>query len=491
MRKFIALICLSGTVISNLSAQTVEFIEPRNVQNVPEADFFTFKAGDNFYVLQKKYRMMAPVMYDLQLDAYDANRRPIGSNAIDRTLEMGDANIYEGIFPLKDRMVMFKSEYSKASGAKMSYIYAYPFDAAGKRGKKTTLISFDVESASNSGNFAVNVSPDGTKIAVISELPYQKDGMESCIVTVYDDQFKQLWKKNYTFAYESSKAPKNEIFVNNNGVAFILKQINLKKAFDQFSLFTFSSDGKTVTEKKVELGNGFTIATYKTLFNAAGDLQLAGFYYMNKKVGVNVETPDGSFFLQVAAANGDLSAAKINPAGRGNIVATQLLALPDGNLALVSEHQAVKSSPVPGKPLEYTNEYIVGTVHLVKLGTDGSELWHYKYDKLMRTAGDKGRLGNSFAWVSGTDVNILFCDDMTNHDNKKQWVEFGNRKINLFQTIGMDGKMKNETLILDERIGGKKGPYLFIPSTGSVYKGNKLFMLVTRGLELVGATITY
>ena len=310
MRKLLVSLLAIAIAGSSLFAQTVEFIEPRNVQGVPEAEFSTYKVGDNFYVLQKKYRMMAPVMYDLQLDAYDANRKPIGSNTIDKTLEMGDANIYEGVFAMKDKLVMFKSEFSKASGAKMSYLYYYPFDVSGKRQKKMSLTSFVAESAFNSGNFSVNVSPDGTKVVVISELPYEKDGMEKCIITVYDENFKQLWKKDYTFMYESSKAPKNTIFVNNNGVAFLLKQINLKKAFDQFSMFTFAGDGKAVVEKKIDLGNGFVIATHKELFKANGDMLLAGYSYMNKKVGVNVETPDGVFYLDVNASNGEFCKIK-------------------------------------------------------------------------------------------------------------------------------------------------------------------------------------
>jgi hypothetical protein len=491
MKKQLQLLCLCATTAFNLSAQTVGFIEPRNVQNVPEADFFTYKVGDNFYVLQKKYRMMAPVMYDLQLDAYDANRKPIGSNMIDKTLEMGDANIYEGIFAGKDNLVMFKSEFSKASGSKVSYIYAYPFDVTGKRGKKTLLTSFDAESAFNAGNFEVNASPDGSKIAVMSELPYVKDGMESCVVTVCDDQFKQLWKKSYTFAYESSKAPKNEIFVNNNGTVFILKQINLKKAFDQFSLFTLSSDGKTVIEKKIELGNGFTIASYKTLFTSEGDLQIAGFYYMNKKFGVNVETPGGNFHIHVNPLTGDLATAKINPELRGPIIATQLLALPDNSLCLVGENQVIGTTPIPGKPLEYTFNYTFGTTTLIKLVADGSQIWSYRIEKTMRSSSDGGRGLHTYAWVNGNDINVLFADAMTNHDERKQFLEFGDRRINLIQRIGADGKSKGETLITDPRIGGKKGEYLFIPSTGSLYKDNKLFMLASRGLELVGATISY
>ena len=491
MRKLLMFLLAAVLACTTVFSQTVEFIEPRNVQNVPEAQYTTFKVGDNYYVLQKSYRMMAPVMYDLQLDAYDANRKPIGSNIIDKTLEMGDANIYEGIFALKDKMVMFKSEYSKSSGAKMSYIYAYPFDVSGKRQKKVQLTTINAESAFNSGNFSVNVSPDGSKIAVISEQVYEKDGMEKCVVSVFDNQFKQLWKKDYTFAYESSKAPKNEIFVNNNGVAFILKQINLKKAFDQFSLFTFSGDGKTVVEKKIDLGNGFVVSSHQELFNTAGDLLMAGYYYLNKKIGINVETPDGIFYLQVSASTGDLLTAKVNPAIVGTVKAIQLLALPDNTVCLIGEKQIINTTPASGKLGEYIYSYNYGSAYLTKLDAGGSQVWSYKVNKDMKSVSDGGRFISSYGWVNGSDINVLFIDELSNHDNKRQFIEFGTKRINLIQTIGADGKFKEERLITDQRIGGKKGEYYFIPSTGSVYTGNKLFMLAARGLELVGATISY
>lgn len=472
-------------------AQTVEFIEPRNVQNVPEAEFSTYKVGDYVYVLQKRYRMMAPVMYDLQLDAYDANRKPIGSAIIDKTLELGDANIYQGVFAMKDRLVMCKSEYSKASGTKMSYFWCYPFDVNGKRLKKEQLVTINAESASNSGNFGVNVSPDGTKLAVLSELPYEKEGMEKCVVTVFDEKLKQSWKKEYTFSYESAKAPKNEIIVNNDGVVFIVKKIAIKKAFDQFAVFTFSDNGKSITEKKIELDNGFAISSWKHAFTAAGNLQLAGFYYMDKKVGINVETPDGTFFLDVKAATGELTASKSAKVRSASIKAIQLLAMQDKGWALIGEAITEKSTPKPGAPFEYNYEYKTGNTYVIKIGPDGAFQWDYAVTKDIGTAGDGGRLLHSFAWVNGSEVNVLYMDRLSNHDNKRQFIEFGNRYVNLFQTIGADGKSRGETLITDPRIGGKKGEYLFLPATGSLYANNKIFLLAARGMELVGAAITY
>lgn len=489
MKKLLVVALLISSV--SLQAQTVEFIEPRNVQGVSEAEFSTFTVGDNYYVLQKRFRMMAPVMYDLQLDAYDAARKPIGSNSIDKTLEMGDANIYEGIFPMKDRLVMFKSEYSKASGSKMSYLWYYPFTANGTRQKKQQLLTINAESAANSGNFGVNASPDGTKVAVISELPYEKEGMEKCVVTVFDNQFKQLWKKEYVFPYESSKAPKNEIFVNNEGVAFILKRIAVKKAFDQFSVFTFNGNGATVTEKKIELENGFTISTWKNLFTTAGDLQIAGYFYMDKKVGINVEVPDGTFLIEVKAATGDLSASKFKLSYGTVLHPIQLFRTPDNGLLLVGESMITNSTPKPGAAFEYNYDYKAGNVHFTKMDAGGTVQWNYDLRKDMRSAGDGGRFLGSYTWLKGNDINVLYLDEWSRHDGKGQFIEFGSRRVNVVSTIGMDGKPKSESVIMDQRIAGKKGEYTFIPSTGSLNKDNNVFLLAARGLELVGATIRY
>jgi hypothetical protein len=212
---------------------------------------------------------------------------------------------------------------------------------------------------------------------------------------------------------------------------------------------------------------------------------------MNKKVGINVETPDGIFYLHVSGTNGDLLAAKINPNIVGTVKATQLLAMPDNTVCLVGERQFVGSTPISGKPFEYTYSYNYGSIYVTKLSADGSLVWGYKFERDIKTVSDGGRTSTAFAWVNGSDINLFFADYLSQHDDKKRFIEFGSRRANLFQTINSDGKMKAEWLIEDIRIGGKKGEYLFIPATGSIYKDRKIFMLAARGLELVGATISF
>jgi hypothetical protein len=486
---------LFAFVTKGICAQTVEFIEPRNVQSVQDAEFSVFHVSDHLYILQKKYRMNSPVSFDLQLDVYNAARKPVASHIIDKTLEMGDANIYKGIFPVKERLVMFKAEYSKATGSKLYSLYYYPFDLQGKRQKKTPLVSIAAESAFNSGNFVVGVSPDGTRVAVIAEQPHTKDGFEKCEVTVYDNNFTQRWKKVYEFPYESSKAPMNDIFVNNEGVAFVFKRIKAKKQFDKFSVFSFTENGRTVTENKIELGNAFNISTYRHLFNASGDLIMAGYYYTDKNVGINVETPDGPFYLRVNAS-GKLAAARANTVKpqKQNLVTVQVVPV-NGNgneVFLLGEQQFKTSSPIPGKMMEYYYEYLTGDISVGRLSAEGDVMWEYKVEKELKSANDGGRFLSSYMWQEGSELHLLFPDLLYKRDEKKQVVVgpgTSGQRVDVIETIGPDGKLIRATYVKDMRIGGRHGEYMFIPVTASRL-GNSLFLLSARGAELVGTKLT-
>jgi hypothetical protein len=492
--KQILTLLVAAVTVTVCKAQTVTFIEPRNVQTYPDAGFSTYTVKDHFYVLHKKFRLMAPIMYDMQLDVYDAARKPVGSAIIDATLAPGDANIPEGVFAMKEQLVMFKSEYKKVDGVKTSLIYCYPFETNGKRKPATLLTSFEASGAFNAGNFNVNVSADGGRVAVMSELPYDKDGMEKTIVTVYDENFKQLWKKEYEFPYESVKAPKNEIFVNNEGTVFLLKRIKIKKAFDQFSFFTFGSQGKSVTESKVSLGESFTIATSKDLFTAKGDLVMGGYFYNDKKVGINVERPDGNFLLQVNAADGKIAFAKTNTEQSMDVKALQLIPAPGGGYWLVGEHQFIKEVPIPGKNFEYSNSYLTGNISVCRLAADGAQLWNYRVNKQLESAGDGARLLSAYAVPKGEQLSLIFADYLHKYDDKKQIVVLPGlamQWVNIIETIGADGKKVSATWINDIRMAGKKAEYLLVPATGDVKPGQPLFMLAARGRELVGVQVSW
>jgi hypothetical protein len=205
---------------------------------------------------------------------------------------------------------------------------------------------------------------------------------------------------------------------------------------------------------------------------------------------VNVEKPDGYFYIDINA-NGELNASKLHTMKNNYAVAAQVLLLPDNTVCLTGEHRSISSTLSRDKPGQYINGYSYGDMYITKFAADGSVAWDYTAKRDLKSVSDGGRFLASYTWLNGDDINLLFADYANQHDEKKRMIEFGSNRIDLIQTIGNDGKLKSEVVIMDPRIGGKRGDYYFIPATGTLYKDKKIFMLAARGQELVGATISY
>lgn len=492
MKRFI-LIAVTLSVSCAAFGQKAEFIEPRNVQGINSPEYKTFRVKDNTYVLYDHFAMMAPIMHDLQLDAYDANLKPIGSNVIDKTLESGDANIYEGIFALQDKMVMFKSEFAKGKGMTLFY---YPFSVTGSRQAGVELVSFSSEKAMNSGNFQVNVSDDGTKIVVLCELPFLKDSLEHGIVYVFDNTFKELWHTDLRFPNSSEKAPHNDLFVNNSGVVFDLKRIPVKKSFDYYSMFTFTNNGKTMKESKIDLGPDGHISTYVSGFCTNGDLYLAGYSYTDKKSGVNVDWPTHVFTVKVSAADGSLPLDKVSEMTReASIKSVKLIVQADNTAILLGENQSEtsKARPSPAPPGTYDYEYEYGTITTMKFGADGTKLWTYLVDKSRKSTNDGGRYQSFSALIMNGNLVIVFEDYYYKHDGKEHAV-VGPLLVwqfcSVIVTVNQDGSKVSETIINDQRMAGEKAEYHLIARTGVKLSESSMFFIGSRGLELVGVKVT-
>lgn len=92
--------------------------------------------------------------------------------------------------------------------------------------------------------------------------------------------------------------------------------------------------------------------------------------------------------------------------------------------------------------------------------------------------------------MKGEEIRLVYADLLYKHDQKKQVVVgsgLSGLRINVVETIGMNGKLKNSNY-KDFRIGGKSGEYMLIPATASPY-GPSLFLLAARGAELVGTRL--
>ena len=477
-------------------AQTVEFVEPRNVLTAVMPEISTYKVKDITYVMYDYYNKTT-LKSDIQLDAYDANMKFNGTSLINHTEDATEPYIFEGIYAMSDKLVLLKSEWDKKTGNEISI---FPVNASAAKQAGTKLCGFPAEKMMNTGIFHVNVSPDGTKLVVLCELPWVKDSLEHTTVYVYDNNFKQLWTRDYRFpnANGTEKYRYNDVYVNNAGVVFDMKRVPVHKALDYFTVFTFFNNGAKVEERKMDLGEGGHISTYKSAFCTNGDLLMAGYCYPDKKVGVNVETPNNAFYVKISAVDGGMPVCKLSAiAPSAAIKAKYLLALADNSAILVGENEYVTSTLKPGATVGMAGgdsdfDYNNTNISAMKIGADGVKKWEHTIGRDMKSRNDGGKMLGIYACMMGDNLVITYQDFIYRHDGKSHIVAagFDFMHVDVIRKINDLGITVSEAYINDKRLAGKDSEYELLPATGRKLNETTMWFIAGRGLELVSTKVT-
>lgn len=496
--KAIQLIIAAGIFTGTAFAQTAEFIEPRNVLKAETpTKLSTFKVKDVTYVMFDSYTK-ASMTHTIQLDAYDANMKFAGTNIINKSDDPNEPSIFEGVFALTNSLGLFKSTWDKKTGME---IFGYPVDANAKKQAGKKLCGFPAEKMMNTGTFHVNVSPDGSKIVVLCELPTVKDSLEHTQIYVYDNNFKQLWMKDYRFPNAAGAAEKyryNNVYINNDGVVFDMKQVPVKKAYDYYTVFTFLNNGVKVEERKMDLGENGHIGTYKAEFCTNGDLIFAGYCYPDKKVGVNVETMNNAFFVKVSA-DGGMPVDKLTPIEpKPSIKANTLLILADNSAILIGENEYVTetgrigaNAPTTSNVI-YDYDYNNTNISAIKMGADGVKKWEHTIERDMKSRNDGGRTLGIYGCMMGENLVITYQDFIYRHDGKAHMVAIGEDfwRVNVVRKINAEGITASEDYIKDKRLAGRDAEYALLPATGIKANETAMYFIAARGLELVPVKIT-
>ncbi len=494
---YILLLCLPVITV----AQTVEFIEPRTVQEFEEVEFRTIQTDDRVMVVQEMFNVRKPINYDLQVIAYDRNMKLAGSELIDQqALEPGDANNYAGIHVIGGKPFLFKTRYNRDES--VYSMYYYPINPDGKRGSGTLLTSYSVERALNLGYLRVMVSPDGKRFVVFGQLPHERRANEKIVIHQYDAAFNHVWTTDYEFPYESSRSASNRHFVNNDGQVFILKKVSERREADYHTVTSFDKQGKPMQEVRLQFDENPVIASYKTGFNTAGDLTLAGVYFNYRRAGINIETPTGVFFARINATDGQIAVQHGHSIrGRENLTVTDVHFESDGSVILtasqISERKSTRT-PVTTPPVQDT-EYTSAHIYLWKLDEKGEMLWDQRIERRISSKNDAAKTNGVFSRIAGDHIQLIFRDYLHKYDGVNRAV-VGPDLANVYSAIVVEidhrtGAVSNSHYISDQRIGGRRGEYMLIPDTGLQISGNEVWMLAARRgtgrNELVSVKLTF
>lgn len=502
MKTIFSILSIIGFIHLNY-AQTVEFIEPRNTQEFNDVEFTHYSTTTHHYVLQDVFVMNMPVNRKIQLDSYDSNFKKVGSNLLEQnTLKPDDANIYEGFHVINDKLYLFKSHLIKVDGRHA--VNYYPINEQCERGAGTELTHFKADKALNAGNFHVTVSPDGSKILIFGEMPFEKEGNEKCMLWVYDKNFKLLWEKSYEFSYPSVKGPVNDFAVNNLGNVFIAKRVKIKKEMDFQALFTFTNNGNSVNETKLDMKENLIISSSSTSFDKDNNFVQAGFYFSDKKVGINVSTPTGVFYLKANGSSGDiLSLTATDIKGRENLTARQLIQL-DGGDYILSGEQIYENKEIvnPGTSTpQYNYEHSNRSIFLYRINNATGDLtWNRQIEREVKSMNDNGKTNSFFIWETNQgELAVLFRDHLYKYDTPNAKV-VGPGMANVFNVathfLNIETGETSKTMVCrEETMGGKHGEYMIIPQTAMKISGNSVWLISASKErdknELVSTKLTY
>ncbi len=483
-----AFLLISNSVFS----QKVEFVEPRFNLEATKPAFFNYSVNNNHYYLLTSGNLKAPLRVDLQVLSYDSQGKPLNSFMIDKTMNPAEPNYFKGLFTLNNKWIFFKDGYD--TKAKKTNLYFYELDDEGSKSEPTLLSSMLAEGAFNTGNYLLTSNPDNSKLVVISNLPREKNTNEKLILTVFDAGLNQIVSKKHELPFEAKKYVYNWIFINNDGMVFLLKKIYPKKGEpEKDMIFTFSPELELLNSATVNIGDLGVISSFDAKFDKEGNLVIGGLYYNFQKIGVNSEDPDGVFVLK-CDSKGEVTSSFSKKHYFKSFKTNNLLIDNTGNyIVLIESADHVNEATGAGTNPVYIDNYTNQDAELVKFSNLLQWEWNYtiKRDEL-KSVNDNAKANRVWASVLPTnEIVVVYRDAWARHDGVNRTVitpPVIYWKGNVIETISQDGKQSKHQLITDARLGGKTGQYSLIPQSGYLQDG-KLHFLSFRDMELVSTII--
>lgn len=387
-----------------------------------------------------------------------------GERDFSKDISTGRSDDYVNVVYFDHRLYVISALFTKANGKNV--LTAKPIYDDGTVETPIEIGVLPSEKMGTRGLFFVSVSPDGSKLLVLSQPEYVKDQNEKIKLTLFEKGFKKLWETEQTFSYGWSKVMDNRPYVNDNGTAYILKMISVKGADDTWSVF--SCTGKELKEFKIVMDEGKKLTSVVQAFSPEGDFAVAGFY---KNGGSKVrltfgDKVDGDFLYRIDATGQQLKTGVVNPFSKRedqlarNILFNDNTTLLLGEKYVVSDRAAARSSSTP-----QTNEtmfardysYNGKDITIDAFDATGKPLYYTSIDKNNDSKNDLGYWVSYFAAIVKGKLQIVFMDNYSRYDNRK--ISINTPNIIVYTTVDIaTGKAeKPQPVSKPGPVGGKEG----------------------------------
>jgi hypothetical protein len=387
MKTMLLFLLLGITYGLNAQEPLVEWGNSQIDENVPAKiqKIMTINAN-GLYVLRKTGNLANEHYW---IEKYDNSYKKMFSKEFP-TAEgvMGKSLFFRIILATKDKFLLFYDGWNKDQKNAYCLLRKVNLDGDVEKDEKE-IESIVSEKQLNSGNFYPVLSPDKSKLLILTNMPFVKDEKEKIRLSVFDVQtFNKIWSKDITLNNESRRDADNEGLVDNNGNVFMLKKITGEKQKVDYLLYSYNATSQKWTENPLNM-DGKMLVSKKFFINNKGDNIITGFYSTKN------ERLEGTYYFRFSNTDQSLVASKIEPFGSKllenfmneknaaedgayilNFKIKDVLSQSNGNSLIISENQTERSTPStdPAKP-GYIYNYDSNDIMVICLQNDGSKLW--------------------------------------------------------------------------------------------------------------------
>lgn len=287
------------------------------------------------------------------------------------------------------------------------------------------LLAHKEQSMMKSSEYRVSISEDGSKLAVLTEPTFDKNAKEHFSISVFNTtDYKLIAENHFTFPLEMQRYPRNQLFVNNNGVAYAFKEVRLsKKDFRYFITSTSANDSfqeELIFEDK-------RLNHDKFIVDKHGDLVGVGLVAESKKFNTLWQE-----LWTFKLSENTIKCSKVDPIGSDILVSfmsekkaakegsslnyfyiKDLLEKPDGGYVLLTEKLDERKTALPSEPnqaISYSYKFRYGSIIAISIDKNCSRNWASVIDKgqEFETTKPEMELGSFAYGIAQNDLHIIW-----------------------------------------------------------------------------------
>lgn len=359
------IILLLALITSTSFAQTFRWSETSTtVEN--EADY---KIENYFYgrlfKLKTKYNQDTfnkDVIVDI-VDPKDDFESEVVNASLDQPAMGLTMKTLIDLFQLTEKnFVYFVTEFDRSTKMNELFWMTANIDT-GTKTKHKFITSFPGKNGVNPGDYYVAQSPNKEFYVALKVPSYDKKINQKITFTLIDKTFKVVKEKEYEFPFSSKQSGNQQLYVSNEGVVFMIKEIGLPKVKAYKSIYVWNPTTDAVVEESLKLENDLQIHQVKGQFYE-NDFYLQGLYTDKNsrdfQFNVSYSGSDGVNSLGVFCAKFDGKGVKkyitLNSTGKINDLNIKDFVVSGDKTWALMDHMFVVSKR---RPLAQTNMKII------------------------------------------------------------------------------------------------------------------------------------